>query len=53
MEDGVEAVAVEQRPAPEDWLVKPPTTRATVQVLPARATKAQVMLTNGLIGRTF
>lgn len=51
------AVAVtrfDERPAGDDWLVKPPTTPASVQVLPARdRTTAQVMISNGLVSRTF
>jgi hypothetical protein len=52
---GVKAVTrFDEQPAPEDWLIQPPTTRATVQVLPGEGRQsAQIMLANGLISRTF
>ena len=44
----------DERAATADWLLTPPTTPATVQVLPgANNQSARVMLSNGLISRTF
>jgi len=44
----------DEQPASADWLITPPTTRATVQVLPAENNQsARIMLANGLISRTF
>ena len=52
---GATAVTQLDEPAAsEDWLIKPATTRATVQVLPGpNKQSAQIMLANGLISRTF
>ena len=44
----------DERAATADWLLTPPTTPATVQVLPGDNNQsARVMLSNGLISRTF
>ncbi len=53
--NGVKPVAqFDEQPAPEDWLIQPPGTRTTVQVLAAKDQQsAQIMLANGLISRTF
>ena len=52
---GVKPVAqFDEQPAPEDWLIQPPSARATVQVLAGKDHQsAQIMLANGLISRTF
>jgi hypothetical protein len=52
---GVEKVTrFDERAATADWLLTPPTTPATVQVLPGDNNQsARVMLSNGLISRTF
>jgi hypothetical protein len=52
---GVKVVTqFDEQSAPEDWLIQPPTTRATVQVLPGKDNQsAQILLANGLISRTF
>ncbi|MCE9565010.1 MAG: LamG domain-containing protein [Planctomycetes bacterium] len=51
------AVAVtkfDEAPTTTDWLVKPPTTAASVQVLPGKGREnAQIMIANGLVSRTF
>ncbi len=42
------------QPRQDDWLIKPPTARATVQVSPGpKKQSAQITLANGLISRTF
>lgn len=53
--NGVKPVAqFDEQPAPEDWLIRSPSTRATVQVLAGKDHQsAQIMLANGLISRTF
>jgi hypothetical protein len=53
--NGVKPVAqFDEQPAPEDWLIQPPSTRAAVQVLAGKDHQsAQIMLANGLISRTF
>jgi hypothetical protein len=44
----------DEHPATADWLIHPPTTPATVQVLPGEKNRsAQILLGNGLISRTF
>ena len=44
----------DERAATADWLLTPPTTPSTVQVLPGDNNQsARVMLSNGLISRTF
>jgi hypothetical protein len=44
----------DEQPARADWLLEPPSTKATVQVLPGKDNAtAQIMLANGLISRTF
>ena len=44
----------DEHPASADWLITPPTTPATVQVLPGEKNQsARIMLANGLISRTF
>jgi hypothetical protein len=44
----------DERAATADWLLVPPTTPATVQVLPGHDNQnARIMLSNGLISRTF
>ena len=44
----------DEQPVTEDWLVKPPTTPAFVQVLTGvQKTSAQIMIGNGLVSRTF
>ncbi len=44
----------DEHPATADWLIKPPATAATVQLLPAENhQRAQIMLANGLVSRTF
>ena len=44
----------DEQPARADWLLAPPSTKATVQVLPGKDNAtAQIMLANGLISRTF
>lgn len=44
----------DEQPATADWLISPPATKATVQVLPGKDNQtAQIMLANGLISRTF
>ena len=52
---GVEKVTrFDERAATADWLLTPPATPATVQVLPGENNQsARVMLSNGLISRTF
>ena len=52
---GVQKVTkFDERPATADWLLTPPTTPATVQVLPGEKNQsARIMLSNGLISRTF
>ncbi|MFO1492550.1 MAG: LamG domain-containing protein [Kiritimatiellia bacterium] len=52
---GVTVVAAfDEKPCPTDWLLQPPATPATVQVRPdPRGTSAQIMLSNGLVSRTF
>lgn len=43
-----------EMPAQEDWLLRPPTARAFVQVLPgARNQSGQILFGNGLVSRTF
>ena len=44
----------DEKPARKDWLLSPPTTRSTVQIKPGKDSRnAQVMLSNGLVSRTF
>ncbi|MCP5537519.1 MAG: LamG domain-containing protein [Akkermansiaceae bacterium] len=44
----------DEKPAKEDWLLSPPRTVASVQVVPsADQQSAQIMLSNGLVSRTF
>ena len=44
----------DEKPYGADWLIKPPATASSVQVLPAAdGLSAQVMLANGLVSRTF
>ena len=52
---GIQKVSkFEEHPAAADWLITPPTTPATVQVLPSNKNQsARLMLANGLISRTF
>ena len=52
---GVQRVsAFDEQPAIVDWLITPPATSATVQVLPGQKDQsARIMLANGLISRTF
>ena len=52
---GVTAVTkFDEMPAQEDWLIKPPTTRAFVQVLPGEKHQSlQILFGNGLVSRTF
>lgn len=52
---GVEKVdALNERAYAKDWLVSATKTPASVQVLPAKDNQtAQIMLTNGLVSRTF
>jgi hypothetical protein len=52
---GAQVVAkLDERPATADWLIKAPATQATVQILPGdQRLTAQVMLSNGLVSRTF
>ncbi|MCX6928060.1 MAG: LamG domain-containing protein, partial [Verrucomicrobia bacterium] len=52
---GAEKVSkFDEHPATADWLLTPPTTPATVQVLPGENNQsARIMLANGLISRTF
>ena len=52
---GVQRVSkFDEHPATADWLITPPTTPATVQVLPSEKNQnARIMLANGLISRTF
>ena len=52
---GVRAVTrFDEMPAQADWLIKPPTTRAFVQVLPGEKNQSlQIMFGNGLVSRTF
>ncbi len=52
---GIKAVAAfDEQPAAADWLIEPPATPASVQVLPGpRNRSAQIMLANGLVSRTF
>lgn len=49
-----QVVKFEEHAATADWLITPPTTHATVQALPdAKHQSVQIMLSNGLISRTF
>lgn len=52
---GVEKVdALEERACDQDWLISAEKTPASVQVLPAKDNQtAQILLTNGLVTRTF
>ncbi|MHB9005582.1 MAG: hypothetical protein ACYDC1_01475 [Limisphaerales bacterium] len=52
---GVIAVtSLDEQPAPDDWLIKAPTLRTTVRVLPGPDRQsAQITLANGIISRTF
>ena len=44
----------DEHPATADWLITPPATPATVQVLPGEKNQsARIMLANGLISRAF
>lgn len=44
----------DERAATGDWLIAPPTAHASVQFLPdAKQPTARIMLTNGLVSRTF
>lgn len=44
----------DEKPAAEDWLIRPPATPSFVQVLPDPNTgRAQLMIGNGLVSRTF
>ena len=50
----LKVVQLDEQPANADWLITPPETPATVQVLSGgKNQNAQVMLANGLISRTF
>lgn len=45
---------LDEAPAREDWLIRPPRVPSTVQVLPIENShRAQIMLSNSLISRTF
>jgi hypothetical protein len=52
---GVRKVAqFDEQAATADWLIAPPATPATVQVLPGEDNRsARIMLANGLVSRTF
>ncbi len=52
---GVQKVTkFDEQPATADWLITPPTTPATVQLLPGEKNQsARIMLANGLVSRTF
>jgi hypothetical protein len=44
----------DETPAKSDWLIKPPTTPATLQIVPGENKQtARLMLGNGLVNRTF
>jgi len=44
----------EEQPAQTDWLIKPPATRAFVQILPDEMNQsAQILIGNGLVSRKF
>lgn len=50
----LKVAAFDEHPAVADWLISPPSTPATVQVLPGKDNQsAQIKLANGLISRTF
>ena len=52
---GITKVAsLDEAPAAKDWLITPPATKASVQVLPgANNQSARIMLSNGIVSRTF
>lgn len=52
---GIQVVeALDERPYAQDWLVTPCATASTVQVRPdAKKQSARIMLSNGLVSRTF
>lgn len=45
---------LDEKPTQKDWLLTPPTTQASVQIKPSEDRQtAQIMLSNGLVSRTF